>query len=102
MTEKVAIVGPTTWGTTLGIILARNGVPITILARTSAEADRLNAERQNSRFLPDTPFPDGLQVAGDAEKTLSPASLVIIAVPSHRLRDNIRSIRDHLSPDATF
>ena len=102
MTEKVAIVGPTTWGTTLGIILARNGVPVTILARTPAEAAQINAQRRNQRFLPDAPFPDGLQVTGDAEKTLSPVSLVIIAVPSHRLRDNIRSIRDHLSPDATI
>lgn len=102
MTEKVAIVGPTTWGTTLGIVLARNGVSVTILARTPAEADQLNAQRWNQRFLPDAPFPDGLRVAGDAWETLSPASLVIIAVPSHRLRDNIRSIRDHLSPGATI
>ena len=102
MTEKVVIVGPTTWGTTLGIVLARNGVSVTILARTPAEADQLNAQRCNQRFLPDAPFPDGLRVAGDARETLSPASLVIIAVPSHRLRDNIRSIRDHLSPGATI
>ena len=102
MTEKVAIVGPTTWGTTLGIVLARNGVPATILARTPAEAARLDAQRRNHRFLPDATFPDGLQVAGDAQEILPLSSLVIIAVPSHRLRENIRSIRDHLSPGATI
>lgn len=102
MTEKVAIVGPTTWGTTLGIVLARNGVPVTILARTQAEADQLNAHRQNTRFLPDAPFPEGLDVSSVQREALPPATLVIIAVPSHRLRDNIRSIRDHLSPDATI
>ena len=102
MTERVAIVGPTTWGTTLGITLARNGVPVTLLARNPDEAALLDDERRNRRFLPDTPFPDGLRVAGDAERTVSAASLVIIAVPSHRLRNNIHSIRDHLSPGTTI
>ena len=101
MTEKVAIVGPTTWGTTLGIVLARNGVSVTILARTADEADLLNSQRRNQRFLPHAPFPDGLAVSSDAQATLPSSSLVIIAVPSHRLRDNVRTIRDHLSPDAT-
>ena len=102
MKERVAIVGTTTWGTTLGIILARNKVPVSILARTPAEAAELNSQRRNKRFLPNVPFPDTLEVASDIQEALSPASLVIIAVPSSRLRDNIRCIRDSLSPGATI
>jgi glycerol-3-phosphate dehydrogenase (NAD(P)+) len=98
----VAVVGTTTWGTTLGIILARNGVPVSLLARTPAEAAELNSHRQNARFLPDAPFPDALTVAGDVEEALAPAALVIVAVPSDRLRDNLRCIRDGLAPGATI
>ena len=102
MKERVAIVGATTWGTTLGIILARNGVPVCILARTPAEAAELNSQRRNQRFLPNVPFPDALEVASNTQEALPPADLVIIAVPSHRLRDNIRCMWNHLSPGATI
>ena len=102
MKERVAIVGTTTWGTTLGIILARKKVPVSILARTPAEAAELNSQRRNKRFLPNVPFPDALEVAGDIPEALTPADLVIIAVPSNRLRDNVRCIRESLSPGTTI
>ena len=102
MNERVAIVGTTTWGTTLGIILARSSVPVSILARTPAEAAELNSKRRNKRFLPNVPLPDALEVSSDIQEVVTPAALVIIAVPSHRLRENTRCIRDSLSPSATI
>ena len=102
MKTRVAIVGTTTWGTTLGIILAREKIPVCLLARTSAEAADLNARRRNLRFLPDIDFPKALMVSGEVEEAVSPAELVIIAVPSHGLRDNIRCIRDSIRPGATI
>jgi glycerol-3-phosphate dehydrogenase (NAD(P)+) len=98
--QKVAVVGATTWGTTLGIILARNNVPVSLLVRTPAEADELESQRRNSRFLPDVAFPDGLSVTNHMEKAIAPAGLIIIAVPSERLRQNIRVIRDSIAPGA--
>ena len=102
MTPRVVIVGTTTWGTTLGIILARNNVSVKLLARTQAEADELNSSRRNARFLPRVSFPDSLEATSDIEAAISVADLVIIAVPSHRLRDNIRCIRDSLCPETTI
>ena len=102
MENKVAIVGATTWGTTLGIILARNNVPVSLLARTPAEADELDSHRCNARFLPDVPFPPALKVSGHPEQAVPPAGLVIIAVPSHRLRQNVRQIRDEISTGTTI
>ena len=101
MTTAAVIVGTTTWGTTLGIILARQGVPVTILARTPEEADRLNQHRENRRFLPGIRFPDSMAVDGDVAKTVGGADLVLLAVPSERFRPNIRWIGERLRPDAT-
>jgi glycerol-3-phosphate dehydrogenase (NAD(P)+) len=101
VTKSVAIVGTTTWGTTLGIILARNGVPVTILARTPEESDRLNQHRENRRLLPGIWFPDSLGVDGDVEKTVGGADVVVLAVPSERLRHNMQWIGEHLDPEAT-
>ena len=101
MTETAAIVGTTTWGTTLGIILARNDVPTTILARTAAEADLLNSHRENRRFLPGISFPEPLTVGSEPGQVVGGADQVILAVPSERFRQNVRWIAHALSPDAT-
>ena len=94
------IIGATTWGTTLGILLAQNKIPVVLLARTEAEAQVLASQRRNSRFLPDTPFPDCLSVTSQPECALRQAELVVIAVPSDRLRENVLRIKAHLRADA--
>jgi len=96
--RRVAIVGSTTWGTTLAIILARRGVPVTLLARTLEEAAGLESRREHQRFLPGFPFPAALTVASDAAAAIPPAQLVIISAPSDRFRQNVRRVAGHLSP----
>ena len=101
MSDQAAIVGATTWGTTLGIILAQKKIPVTLLARTESEAQMLSSQRRNSRFLPDSPFPDRLTVTSEPNSALDQSDLVIITVPSDRLRENIRRIKPHLQPGTT-
>lgn len=87
---KVGVVGTTTWGTTLGIILARRGIDVLLWARTADEAKKLNAERQNSYRLPDYDFPRSLRASADAREAVHGAEAVIVAVPSHAVRENIK------------
>ena len=94
------IIGATTWGTTLGILLAQNEIPVALLARTEDEAQVLASQRRNSRFLPDATFPDCLTVTSQLECALKQAGLVVIAVPSDRLRENVRRIKAHLQAGA--
>ena len=100
MSNQAAIIGATTWGTTLGILLAKNKIPVALLARTEAEAQALSSQRRNARFLPDTPFPDCLSVTSQPESALRQSDLVILAVPSDRLRENVRRIKPHLQTGA--
>ena len=102
MNAAAAIVGTTTWGTTLGIILARRRIPATLLARTPEEAGQLENARENRRFLPGIPFPPALTLSADPAAALPPAGLVILAVPSSHFRRNLRSIADYLAPDAVI
>jgi glycerol-3-phosphate dehydrogenase (NAD(P)+) len=97
LTKSVAVIGTTTWGTTLGIILARNAVSVCLVARTDSEAEELDSKRRNMRFLPDVPFPSGLRISSDLKGSISSAALVILAVPSHQLRQNIRWISSSLT-----
>lgn len=98
MINRVAIIGSTTWGTTLGIILARTGIPVTILTRTCEEASDLNSHREHRRFLPSVAFPQSLVASCDAVEAVSQAKLAIVAVPSDRLRQNLALIKEFLIP----
>ena len=99
MSAKVAVVGATTWGTTLSVIMSGEGWPVTLLARNPDERDRLECARENSRFLPGIKFPDLLRVSADPAEALPGTAITVIAVPSDRLRENARRIADHIAPD---
>ena len=94
----VTVVGATSWGTTLGIILARQGHDVRLLARTEDEALTLESRRENSRFVPGFLFPDSMRVRADAD-SFSDAEVAILAVPSHTLRDNIGEVAAHIPPE---
>ncbi len=94
---KVAIIGTTSWGTTLGIILARRGIDVALWARTKEEAERLAREGENTARLPGIPFPKGLSPTSSIEEALRDASLVILAVPSQEMRQNVRLVKGHIA-----
>ena len=94
----VTIVGATSWGTTLGIIIARQGHDVRLLTRTEDEALALESRRENSRFVPGFPFPDSMRARADAD-VFSTADIAILAVPSHTLRDNIRNVAERIPSD---
>ncbi|MFQ5925398.1 MAG: NAD(P)H-dependent glycerol-3-phosphate dehydrogenase [Dehalococcoidia bacterium] len=93
---KVAIIGTTSWGTTLGIMLARRGIEVALWARTKEEAERLDGARENTLRLPGVPFPENLSSTSSIEEALTGASLLILAVPSQEMRTNIRLIKEHI------
>ena len=93
---KVGIVGTTSWGTTLGIMLARRGLDVALWARSEAEAARIRKDGQNVRFVPGVEFPPCMSVTSSADEALGDAELAIMAVPSSTLRDNVVRVRDAL------
>jgi len=96
---RAAVVGTTSWGTTLAVLLARNGSKVTLWARTGAEAAELQAARQNKRHRPGLAFPESLHVSAD-EAAVRQADLVLFAVPSASLRSNMERLAPHVRADA--
>lgn len=94
----VTIVGTTTWGTTLGIVLAREGVQVRLLARSEGEAAKLEAARENARFVPGVRFPDALHASASPPQAFDDADIALFVVPSMTLRDNARRYAEHIGP----
>ena len=93
---KIGIVGTTSWGTTLAILLARQGLDLRLWARTEQEAALLRSQGENSRFVPGVKFPPNLLATASQAEAFHQADMLIIAVPSQTLRDNLRKVRDSL------
>ena len=97
MAARAFVIGTTSWGTTLATILANNGADVLLWgARSSEEAQELESSRENNRRLPGNRFPSNLHVTSSREEAAA-VDVVVIAVPSQTLRENVRGFAPFLS-----
>ena len=82
---KVTIIGNTSWGNTLGVLLSDKGAAVKLWTRSEAEAEELNQERRRYSFT------------SNIGEALNGTDLVIWAVPSQKLRENVNQARDYLT-----
>jgi len=94
---KIAIIGTTSWGITLGIILAQKGVKVGLWARTQQEADELKNNGPVPDLSPDIDFPPNLLVTNRLSEVMDEAKTVILVVPSQTMRQNIKLVADYLN-----
>jgi glycerol-3-phosphate dehydrogenase (NAD(P)+) len=94
---KIAIIGTTTWGITLGVVLARKGVEVRLWARTEKEATKLSNARFQSPALSGVTLPRQLSIISSLSEALADAKAVILAVPSQRMRQNIKAVAGYLN-----
>src|SRR4030043_198641 len=92
--SKVAVIGATAWGNTLGRLLAGKGVMVSVWARTEAKAKELRQEHQV--LLSKDVSAGCLSFTGSIGEALHSAEFVICAVPAQRMRQNLRLGSPHL------
>ena len=94
---KVAIVGTTAWGITLGMVLANKGTDVRLWVRTEEEANRLTQKGPDPRQLPNVVFPSRLTVTSSPQKALSDVSAVLLVVPSQTMRQNLLVVKSYIT-----
>ena len=97
---KIAIIGTTTWGMTLGVVLAHKGLQVRLWARDEQEAAKLQSDGPDPTLLPDITFPPKLSVTSSLSEALTEVKAVILAVPSQTMRQNMKSVAEHLNESA--
>lgn len=93
---KIAIIGTTTWGITLGLVLARKGLQVRLWARTEQEAAELTNSVPNPILPPGTTLPPQLSITSSLKEALADVNAVILAVPSQTMRQNIGPVSKYL------
>jgi glycerol-3-phosphate dehydrogenase (NAD(P)+) len=84
---RVAVVGAGSWGTALAQSLATAGCDVGLWARDPAVADALRVARRHPWALPGIELDGRVRVDDDLAVALSQVEVVILAVPTHEMRD---------------
>jgi len=93
---KIAIIGTTTWGITLGVLLGRKGLQVRLWARTEQEAAELMQGKYGPALPSDLVLPPQLSITSSFAEALAGVSAVILAVPSQTMRQNIQLVGSRL------
>ncbi len=93
---RIGIVGAGAWGTTLSMLAHASGNDTTLVCHRAALAEHLGAHRRHPTSLAGVTIPSGISITVDAASVISSAELVILAVPSQRLREAVLPIGEEL------
>ncbi len=97
MDLRVAVLGGGSFGTTVASLATKNA-PVTLWTRRSDQADEINREHRNHRYLADFALPEALRATDSLEEAISTADLVVMGVPSHGFRGVLEELSTCLRP----
>ncbi|MFO7778324.1 MAG: NAD(P)H-dependent glycerol-3-phosphate dehydrogenase [Nitriliruptoraceae bacterium] len=99
---QVAVMGSGSWGTAFAAMSADAGERVRLWARRAEVAAEINQQHTNAGYLPDIELPEGLTAADDPAAALSDAEVVVLAVPSVGIEEQLRTWGEHIPPEATL
>ena len=87
MTKKVAVLGAGSWGSVLANVLDENGHEVALWTYKSAQADEINHQHTNSKYIQDLRFSDSLHATTDLQEALHDADVILFVVPTKAVRE---------------
>jgi glycerol-3-phosphate dehydrogenase (NAD(P)+) len=98
--HHTAVLGAGSWGTALAMHLGTVGHAVTLWGRDDSLIREMAARRANPTYLPDLLFPPSVRLTSILSEAVAEVRYVIVAVPSHGLRDVVKAAAPALPPDA--
>ncbi len=95
----VSIIGAGSWGTSLSILLGKNGHDVRVWSLFQDEVDMLNNEREHKKNLPGIKIPDSIMFTTDIKKCLEGHNYIVIVVPSQVVRETCRLLTPYVFKD---
>ena len=98
--SPITVLGAGSWGTALALQFARSGREVRLWGRDGEQLAVIASEGVNNRYLPNAEFPDNLRVEADLAACLDGVRDIVIAVPSHGLRETLIKVQPLLDDSA--
>jgi len=99
---RAAVLGAGSWGTTFAKVLADAGCDVMLHARRPELAKSITEYSENRDYLPGVRLPAAVRATADPGEALLDADVVVLAVPSQSLRDNLTGWAPLLPGDASL
>ncbi|MFY3792850.1 NAD(P)H-dependent glycerol-3-phosphate dehydrogenase [Ureibacillus sp. MALMAid1270] len=100
--ENVTVFGAGSWGTALAIVLAENGHQTLLWTHREDQANEINLQHTNKKYLPETILPSQLTATSDLERAIQHSSIFVIAVPTKAIREVCANMMKTLNKKALF
>lgn len=99
---KVAVFGAGSWGTAFSVVLADAGNDVRLWGRRDDVCQTINTKHENTEYLPGVEIPDAVSASHDPATVLESAEVVVLAVPSQSLRENLTQWAPLIPDDAVL
>ncbi|MFT4649177.1 MAG: glycerol-3-phosphate dehydrogenase (NAD(P)+) [Glaciecola sp.] len=96
---RVAVLGDGSWGTTLAMVLARNGVSTILWSAFPESCELLRKDRRNEAYLPGVDFPASLELTADPFEAVKGADFLVSVIPTQYLRETARRFEEAIPGD---
>ncbi len=97
MSRRIGVLGAGSWGTALGMHLARRGHSACLWDISSEHVEALRRDASNERYLPGIVFPPGLAAHSDLEWVCSHSDHLLLVTPSHAFVETLAKVRPWLT-----
>lgn len=100
--SKVVVLGAGQWGSTMAQVLSDAGNHVLIWGRNQEVVDEINNEHTNAKYLDHNTLPIGLKATSDISEAFNYSNIYVLAVPAQTLRENLKSWKPLVQPDAIY
>ncbi|MFZ3054820.1 MAG: NAD(P)H-dependent glycerol-3-phosphate dehydrogenase [Minisyncoccales bacterium] len=90
---KITILGDGAWGTTLAILLSKNGHEVTIWSAFPEHLDVLDKERENITYLKGIKIPANIVFEKNLGKAIEFGEYIVFSIPSKFFREVAKNIK---------
>jgi len=98
MSNKIAVLGAGSWGTTLAMLLAEKENEIRLWIYEKELVEVIKKERENSVYLPGYKLPENIYPTNSLNEAVAACDIILSVVPSHAVRDVFTALKEFM-PD---
>lgn len=100
--QNVVVLGAGSWGTALSIVLSQNGHNCLLWSHREDQANEINNQHSNKKYLPDTVLPNTLTATSSLKEAAAHGKIIVMAVPTKGIREVCRKIKEWIQEPILF
>lgn len=97
MKQKIAVLGPGSWGTALAQTLAENGHDVRIWGNVPEQITEINTYHTNKHYLPELNLPESIIGYTELAEAVKEVDAVLFVVPTKAIRAVAQELLQHLT-----